>query len=317
MQEQQDDFYAAPDADLGPRNQSGNSVGADGVGTSFGDTLSAIFDNLGDAYGALAGVAVVWAVVNSIPQAVMTPAMLEENPGMMSIGALLTLGLLLVMPLVWGYAIQKFHNTFEGAPGGDEMEIATSRYFAFVGFGILTLIMTMVGSLFCLIPGLILGVIFYSGHVSVILEERGPIEGIKRSFDLFNEVSDWFYAFGLLAVVGVAAAVVIMPVAIVTDVVIGGLVAPVVGNVVMTFVVFPAMVVLYYMIFRGLVARAEAPMMYEQGPRPAGGGPASGSQPSPGRGGGRPGTDGQVEPSGSSGQSVRERPADDGNNSEW
>lgn len=295
----QDDLYSAPDADLEPEIESQQSVGAgQDVATSFGDTLGAFFNNVGKAFSVLAGVAAIWAVLMGVTQGLSTPEVVETTPALGIVGGLASLALLVLMPAFWIYGIQKFHNVFEGRPGGNEMDMVKSRYLAYLGFWIVSGIMMLIGFVLCVIPGIILSVILYPAQMSVILEDRGPIDAIKRGFDIINEISDWFYAFGLTFLISLLVMVPLGAVAGIAEFMVGGFFAAAVGNAIWFFAMFPAFILLYYLIFRGLVARAEAPMTYEQGYDQPGDQPRQSSEPVRER---PAQTDGTTEPGGTDG----------------
>jgi hypothetical protein len=69
------------------------------------------------------------------------------------------------------------------APLGESVSFALSRALPLLGWGILSGIITVVGLILCVLPGLYAGIVFYMTLAGVVVIERG---GIDRCFALFN-----------------------------------------------------------------------------------------------------------------------------------
>ena len=79
-----------------------------------------------------------------------------------------------IMPLVFG-----------GAPiTGALLTLATARKLKQIGPAFLAGLLTLLGTLACIIPGLILACIFFVAVPATMVERAGPIEALKRSAEL-------------------------------------------------------------------------------------------------------------------------------------
>lgn len=278
-----DNFYAAPEAELSPESPQGggNSQRAAHEFASFGGAISGIFDMFQKLFVPLLGVALVWGVFDAgsdyaIELGAVSFMETGDITGMAIAAGVVTLLSMVVMVLVWGYGFQRAHNMFEGRPGGDEFDVAIAASGWLILFYILMSMMVGVGLLLCLIPGIILGTMLFVGDVVVVVEDRGPIEAIKRCFDLFDGADDWFYAFGVVLVASLIAAMV------------GGALGCVFGGVLvgaageegaplitalftgaLNIVVLPWMVSVSYVVYRGLDARRQG-LDFDQDPMSAG-----------------------------------------------
>jgi hypothetical protein len=67
---------------------------------------------------------------------------------------------------------------------GDGMRRALARGLPVTGTVVLSLLAIGVGLVLCIVPGVILGMMFFAAVPVVVLEGRGPIEAMQRSSDL-------------------------------------------------------------------------------------------------------------------------------------
>ncbi|MFT5684055.1 MAG: hypothetical protein ACI8RZ_004996 [Myxococcota bacterium] len=90
----------------------------------------------------------------------------------------------------------------ERASLGDSLQTMTSRLFPVIGFSLLSSLIIGIGYMLCIIPGIIMSCLMYVGLPAVVVENRGPIEAIRRS-DGLTEGFRWGI-FGLLFVIGLS-----------------------------------------------------------------------------------------------------------------
>lgn len=90
----------------------------------------------------------------------------------------------------------------ERASLSDSLQTMVSRLFPVIGFSLLSSLLIGIGWMLCLIPGIIMSCVLYVGLPSVVVENRGPIEAIRRS-DGLTEGFRWGI-FGLLIVIGLS-----------------------------------------------------------------------------------------------------------------
>ena len=88
----------------------------------------------------------------------------------------------------------------ERASLGDSLQTGLSRFFPVLGFSFLSTLLISIGSLLCIIPGIIMSCVLYVGLPVVVVESQGPIDAIRRSDGLTTGFR--WGIFGLLIVVG-------------------------------------------------------------------------------------------------------------------
>ena len=266
-------YYAAPRAPLGPRHDRDPSALASGP-RDFGETFSAIIDLYIKAFVPILLIALTWATVNGIGNYVAETQMTLAFSGQGGSWLLVFLGYLVLFfggIYFWILGLMRVDKVYRGESGStDEIGRAFVKLLPVVGFYFLMGMVVGAGTLFCLIPGLILAILLFVGDVSMVLENRGPIAGMQRSWELVKGVENWFFCLAVLMVVGLMIAV--------PSAVIGGAAGlfsmnnPVVTNLVtavLTVVTFPLGVVLNYIMFKALLARnshamvTAAPVSYD------------------------------------------------------
>jgi hypothetical protein len=90
-------------------------------------------------------------------------------------------------------------GTTTRAQWGDGLRFAMSRIWPMLGWGLVTGLLTAVGFVLCIAPGIWLGVVFFSGVTGVIAFERG--HAFERSFALIK--GQWWSMFGRAAMMSV------------------------------------------------------------------------------------------------------------------
>jgi hypothetical protein len=81
---------------------------------------------------------------------------------------------------------------------------AGSRFFGIVGAVIVTAVLVVIGILLCFVPGLFVAAACFAVFPVLMLERRGPIEAITRSYDLAKNA--WGEVFLVLLVIYLIAA---------------------------------------------------------------------------------------------------------------
>ncbi len=74
-----------------------------------------------------------------------------------------------------------------------------NKFWSLLGLGFLVGMITVVGFVFCLIPGIYLGVVLATAFSVLIFEERNIMETISYCFDLIK--NEWFMTFATFLVV--------------------------------------------------------------------------------------------------------------------
>ena len=254
-----EDFYAAPDDGWscdGPYRQE--SAPATDAPRSFSGTFKAVIALYQKAFAPLLALSVAWAAIYGVSNFMIERSLERFLTYGQGVGGLFFFYLLFTIAgvYVWIVGIKRIDNIYHDRDRGNEYASGVAKFLPVVGFFIVYSMISGVGLLFCIIPGVILGVLLYVGDMSIILEERGPLEALERSWHLVKGSSNWFYVFGLLVVMGL---LIMVPSAVA-----GGIVAlatganPVATNLcaaLVTVVFFPFGLALNYMIFKGLIAR--------------------------------------------------------------
>lgn len=275
---QDENFYAAPESSLGPdpAEPGFDTAPASQEYATFGGALNGVFDKFTQLFVPLLGVAIIWGVLEggadfALELGIQDMVQTGDVSGPMVVGGLMTLGVLCLLPLLWGYCYQKAHNMHHGAPSGDEFDVALSSYFPLVGLYILMTVMMGAGFVMCIIPGVIIAVMLFTGDVITVVENRGPIDAIKRCFDLFDGVEDWFYAFGVILVCSLAAGVVGLFVGCFVGIGTASLepgAATAMMSALMTgalnIFILPWMIALSYVLYLGLNARKQGPEGFDR-----------------------------------------------------
>lgn len=91
---------------------------------------------------------------------------------------------------------------------GDVFRLALKKYGGVLLLGVLTFIVTLIGSLFFLLPGIFLGVTLSLSYAIYMFEDISPTAAFGRSFNLIS--GKWWSTFGLLFVTALMAYVVQM-----------------------------------------------------------------------------------------------------------
>lgn len=142
-------------------------------------------------------VALFWLYVGSV-SASADP---EQVSALGSVVALLVLPYSLVAALlVWGGLIHGASRAFTGEPVslGEGYRRALRRFFPLLGASVVALILIWLGSLLLVIPGILLGIMFFAVMQTVVIEEEGPISALGRSRELAR--GGWKRIFGILAI---------------------------------------------------------------------------------------------------------------------
>ncbi len=152
------------------------------MGKSMGDfmILGASAGNLGDN-----------------EDAVMNSVLLSMLP--MIFGYLLmAITMLLVMIAVNEYLAAYHDNQHQGMSTGDLWKRVAGNIGSYIGIGILSLALIMVGMVLCYLPGIYVAVVLSLSFIAFAVERRGAIDSMKRSNALVKD--HWWETFGLVLV---------------------------------------------------------------------------------------------------------------------
>ena len=147
------------------------------------------------------------------------PEVLEgESFGILALSFVSTLlGMLLTMIM-----LRRLDNIARGllADLDDEFNVAMRAFLPFLLSSLLYFLACMIGLVVLIIPGIYVGVAFGFYSMYLVLEGRGPIESLAASFRLVE--GQWWYAFGFMVMLIVAAVVTItalvVPAAVVAEI---------------------------------------------------------------------------------------------------
>lgn len=125
-----------------------------------------------------------------LPLAMLSESGGEPGPAMMGVLAgvfLVLLPLVLVgMVVMWGALVHQLSQAYLGEPVSvrEAYGRAFRRFFPLAGSMLLWWMALMAGMLMCIVPGMILGTIFFAFVPAVMVEGRGPAEALGRSSEL-------------------------------------------------------------------------------------------------------------------------------------
>ena len=283
MPQENAEFYATPDGGWDATEAHRHpSAPATGAPTSFGGTFKAVIDLYQKSFAPLLGLSLTWALIYGFSNYMMERSLESLLMGGQGIPGLFFFYLLFSVAgaYFWIVGIKRIDNLYRQRPTGGEFASGVSKFLPIVAFFIVYSMISGVGLLFCLVPGIILGILLYVGDLAVILEDRGPLEALERSWHLVKGASNWFYVFGLLVVMGL---LIMIPSMIAGGIVAlasgGSIVASNIVSAIITAIAFPFGLTLNYLIFKGLIARQQSargeaytgrPQSPIQGPVPRG-----------------------------------------------
>lgn len=223
-------FYAAPDAELGDDTDQSKDLDSGGP-TTVGDTLRMIIDLFPKTILPLVGYLVMYFVV-VIGGVAVWMGVVEMTPEGTSVeltilgGTLVMLAMAFVVTaFVWTAAFKHIDNAYRGDSTQGALQFATGKFLPVTGaFFLKALIFVPFWGLFFALvwnsestgsePGLgmmcgmwILMLIGYCIYLYVhfadlviIVEDTGVIESLKRSYELVR--GNWWYTVGCLFVIG-------------------------------------------------------------------------------------------------------------------
>ncbi len=259
----EESFYAAPQAELGSEQVGHGEPGpVEYAPRTFGETLSTLLKLYQDCFAPLFGVALAYGFIAGFSDYLVEISidyLMWGSDATMLWG--LILGGAIFIPMLsfvyfWIVGVKRVENIYRGLPTGDEFSVGIEKFLPVAGVYILMMLIVSGGLILCLIPGFIALYLLFVSDVAVIVEDKSPIDAIKRSWSLTRSIDNWFYVFGLVVLVGI---MVMFPAMIV-----GGIVGfvtmanPIATNIVggvISVVTFPLFVAMNYLLFQGLLAR--------------------------------------------------------------
>lgn len=94
----------------------------------------------------------------------------------------------------------------QGVVNFDEVKRNTfQNLWRFIGFGILAILMVIVGYFMCFLPAIYLGIVLTLGFPILVFEGRDVTDAISHCFNLIK--GEWWNTFGVLLVVGLIVTV--------------------------------------------------------------------------------------------------------------
>ena len=261
---QDNNFYAAPDAELGPDSPGEQpSEFGDNAPRDFGEVINRVFGLYGKFLSAMLLIALSWAVLSAVGGYAVdlgAEALLhgDEALGYLGIGyAMLFLG----GPFFYVMALKRADNLVRGLETGNEISVALAKWFPVIGFGIGLGVLSGIGFMLCLIPGIVIVVYLIVGDLTIILEDTGVIDAFSRSYNLVKD--NWWFAFGVTMtaglLVGLPAMLIDGGVTVATD---GDPIIGMAASAVVVFFVFPLGIAFQYVLFEAIVARNQIPSAY-------------------------------------------------------
>ncbi len=268
----EENLYAAPEAELSPSGDAA-TAGGDGEGPrEFSEAISTVIKLYFKSFVPLLFVSVPWAMIMVISNHFYetgVESILFEGEGYalagMSLVAMSVSGM-----YFWGVGQLMVHNVYGEREVGGEFEKAIDRLLPLLGVGFLTGAATMLGAVLLIIPGLIAFGLLIVADLSVIIEEKNPIEGIRRSFELTSSVDNWSFGFAVLCVSFLVGIFLSCPMGMLFFATENDPVIAAVGTMVYATAVIPLYLCANYVAFRGLLARNGAAIAGSEQPPEAG-----------------------------------------------
>jgi hypothetical protein len=96
------------------------------------------------------------------------------------------LALLVLTPLVAGVVCRTVAASYRGDQlrAGEAARIGARRFFALLFATVMVHVLELVGTVFCLFPGLVLMAFFVLTAPAIVIEGLGPLQGMRRSWRL-------------------------------------------------------------------------------------------------------------------------------------
>ncbi|GAB1309373.1 hypothetical protein KH5_20560 [Urechidicola sp. KH5] len=98
-------------------------------------------------------------------------------------------------------------NKGEGIIDSKEVyKLVIDKFWSFLGFGITMIILVMLGTMLCILPGIYLGVVLSLGIPIMVFENKGIGDTLSHCFRLIKE--HWWETFGIMFVVGLLVGII-------------------------------------------------------------------------------------------------------------
>ena len=103
---------------------------------------------------------------------------------LIALGSLLAL--MVLTPMVAGVVCRTVAASYRGEQlgAGEAARIGARRFFALFFASLMVHVLELVGTLFCLLPGLVLMAFFVLTAPAIVIEGLGPLQGMRRSWRL-------------------------------------------------------------------------------------------------------------------------------------
>lgn len=135
--------------------------------------------------------------------------MMAEDEAAPWVEALLVGGFFVLFPLIvvatvvmWGALVREVSQAYLGGDVSvrDGFAHAWRRFFPLLGAMILWGLAVGAGSMLCLVPGVLLAIMFFAFSPAVMLEGKGPVESLGRSRQLAERAWGTIFLTGLVIV---------------------------------------------------------------------------------------------------------------------
>ncbi len=174
---------------------------------SVGDTLAAIFGGYGRLFGPLLIVALMLGVLNAVTDVLQLEGMAgmqdQEPPGALFV--LATLATWLGSSYFWTVALLRADSVYRDGRVGGEFTRAWRLVLPVAVYLLLYLVLTLIGTILLLLPGLFLSVLLMPGVMLIVLRDAAIIRALKDAAALVW--GSWWFSLGVLLVVFLVAAI--------------------------------------------------------------------------------------------------------------
>lgn len=174
---------------------------------TFGDTLATLFSGYGGLFGPLLIVAVLLGVLNAVTDVLQLEGMArmqaQESPGVLFV--LASLATWLGSSYFWTVALLRADSVYRDGRVGGEFTRAWRLVLPVAVYLLLYLLLTLIGTVLLLLPGLFLSVLLVPGVMLIVLRDAGILRALKDAAVLVW--GSWWFSFGVLLVVFLVAAI--------------------------------------------------------------------------------------------------------------
>jgi hypothetical protein len=150
---------------------------------SFGELIGLCFSVAAGHFGLLFLLAVLLNLPGAVFGSVKGEVSSEPGPLVVVMTLLTFLVVLLTAPLLQAASIRVVAGSFTGEPTplGDCLRLAVRKMWTLLGYGMVTGVITSLGYLLCIAPGVIFMTWYYLGATALVIEDLGVGRAMARS----------------------------------------------------------------------------------------------------------------------------------------